>query len=69
MREAREAIEERLARVVDIDPERVWEQTASADGDLSDVLDAARRVVAVDGDVNAGEKVVITEISRRADRG
>jgi tellurite resistance protein len=68
VRETHEVIDERLARVVDINPEDVWERMASEDGDLSDVLDAARRVAAVDGDANAAEKAVLAEIARRAGR-
>lgn len=68
VRETHEVVDERLARVVDVDPEDVWERMASEDGDLSDVLDAAHRVAAVDGDVNAAEKAVLAEITSRAHR-
>lgn len=68
VRETHEVIDERLARVVDIDPEDVWERMAAEEGDLSDVLDAARRVADVDGVASAAEEAVIAEIARRVDR-
>ncbi|WP_219815351.1 TerB family tellurite resistance protein [Rathayibacter sp. AY1B5] len=68
VRETHEVVDERLARVVDMDPEDVWERMASEEGDLSDVLDAAQRVAAVDGEASAAENAVLAEIARRADR-
>jgi tellurite resistance protein len=67
-RETHEVVDERLARVVDMDPDDVWERMASEEGDLSDVLDAAQRVAAVDGEASAAENAVLAEIARRADR-
>ncbi|KQQ09751.1 TerB family tellurite resistance protein [Rathayibacter sp. Leaf296] len=68
VRGAHEVIDEGLDRIVDIDPEDVWERMAAEEGDLSDVLDAARRVADVDGVASAAEEAVIAEIARRVDR-
>ncbi|SFL28701.1 hypothetical protein [Streptomyces pini] len=67
-RERHQTVDERLAHLVDIDPAEVWERMDAEPGDLSDVLDAADRVAAVDGDVNKSEKAVISELRDRCGR-
>jgi tellurite resistance protein len=58
--------DEQLTRVVDVDPDEVWRRVDSETGDLDDLLDAASKVAAVDGPVNAREKAVIAELHDRA---
>ncbi|MFF3891128.1 hypothetical protein [Streptomyces sp. NPDC001914] len=68
VREHHQVIDEQLARLVDIDPDDVWQRIDAEPGDLSDVLDAADRVAAVDGDINSREKAVISELRDRCCR-
>ncbi|MGW3719101.1 hypothetical protein ACWD8L_18505 [Streptomyces sp. NPDC005133] len=68
VRERHQVVDEQLARLVDIDPDEVWKRIDAEPGDLSDVLDAADRVAAVDGDINAREKAVISELRDRCCR-
>ncbi|MER5405576.1 hypothetical protein [Streptomyces sp. NPDC002769] len=68
VRERHQVVDEQLARLVDIDPAEVWRRIDAEPGDLSDLLDAADRVAAVDGDVNAREKAVISELRDRCRR-
>ncbi|MFI1293945.1 hypothetical protein ACH4VM_36965 [Streptomyces sp. NPDC020792] len=68
VRERHQVVDEQLAQLVDIDPAEVWRRIDAEPGDLSDILDAAERVAAVDGDVNAREKAVISELRDRCNR-
>ncbi|WP_410535982.1 hypothetical protein [Streptomyces sp. KL2] len=68
VREQHQVVDEQLAHLVDIDPAEVWRRMDAEPGDLSDVLDAADRVAAVDGDVNKLEKAVISELRDRCSR-
>ncbi|MFE9925201.1 hypothetical protein ACFYQA_27590 [Streptomyces sp. NPDC005774] len=68
VREQHQVVDEQLAQVVDIDPAEVWRRIDAEPGNLSDILDAAERVAAVDGDVNAREKAVISELRDRCGR-
>ncbi|MER7491687.1 hypothetical protein ABT033_03395 [Streptomyces pharetrae] len=68
VRERHEVVDEQLAHLVDIDPAEVWERIEAEPGDLSDLVDAAHRVAAVDGDLNAREKAVISELRDRCRR-
>ncbi|SFR03646.1 hypothetical protein SAMN04488564_102363 [Lentzea waywayandensis] len=67
-RERHQVNDEQLANVIDIDPDEVWHRVSAETGDLSDVVDAAERVGAVDGDLNAHEKAVIAELQDRCRR-
>lgn len=67
--ERHEVVDEQLARLVDLDPDDVWQRVDSEEGDLSDVLDAAARVAAVDGDANSRERKLLTELETRCRRG
>ncbi len=69
VRERHEVVDEQLAHVVDLDPAEVWKRVDAEPGDLSDVLDAAERVAAVDGDVTSREKAVLKELRERCRRG
>ncbi|MGW5095637.1 hypothetical protein ACWEQ1_30930 [Streptomyces nodosus] len=68
VREQHQVVDEQLARLVDIDPAEVWQRIDAESGDLSDILDAADRVAAVDGAVDAREKAVISELRERCSR-
>ncbi|MFD9725261.1 hypothetical protein [Streptomyces sp. NPDC059072] len=67
-RERHQVVDERFARLVDMDPAEVWRRLDAEPGDLSDVIDVAERVAAVDGAVNAREKAVICELRDRCRR-
>ncbi|MEH0548451.1 hypothetical protein QA802_36920 [Streptomyces sp. B21-105] len=69
VRERHQVVDEQLARLVDIDPAEVWERLDAESGDLSDLLDVANQVAAVDGDVNSREEAVISELQDRCRRG
>jgi hypothetical protein len=68
VRDEHEVIDERLAQVVDVDPEDLWRRLEAETGDLSDLVAAATRVATVDGPVNALEKALISELTHRAVR-
>ncbi|WP_424464899.1 hypothetical protein [Pseudoclavibacter helvolus] len=55
--------DERLASIVNVDPDELWSLVAQADGDLTDIVDASVIVAEVDGDVNRLERAVLDEIS------
>lgn len=68
VRDQHQVVDERLARLVDIDPADVWRRLDAESGDLSEILDVANRVAAVDGAVNALEKAIISELRERCVR-
>ncbi|MET9617392.1 hypothetical protein [Kitasatospora indigofera] len=65
VREQHQVVDEQFARLVDIDPAEVWRRLDAEPGDLSDLLDVAERVAAVDGPVNKFEGAVIAELRDR----
>ncbi|MET7285353.1 hypothetical protein [Streptomyces sp. NPDC005573] len=65
VRERHQVVDEELAHLIDIDPAEVWRRMDAEPGDLSDLLDVAERVATVDGDLNAREKDVISELRKR----
>ncbi|MEX5296249.1 hypothetical protein QYM41_13310 [Kocuria sp. CPCC 205268] len=65
VRDQHQVVDEQLARLVDIDPDKVWRRLDAEPGNLSDVVDAAERVATVDGAVNTREKAVIAELRER----
>ncbi|WP_306327405.1 hypothetical protein [Streptomyces venezuelae] len=67
--EQHQVVEDRLARVVAIDPAEVWRRVDAEPGDLGDVVDAAERVAAVDGAPGARAKAVLAELRDRCRRG
>jgi hypothetical protein len=68
VRERHGVVDEQLARLIDVDPAEVWERLDGESGDLSDILDAAKRVAAVDGAINASERAIIAELEDRCAR-
>ncbi|MER6325264.1 hypothetical protein [Streptomyces coelicoflavus] len=68
VRERHDVVDEQLAQVVDIDPADVWKRVDAEPGDLGDVLDAAERVAAVDGDINSRERAILAELRERCRR-
>ncbi|MFD9222697.1 hypothetical protein ACFWDI_22385 [Streptomyces sp. NPDC060064] len=68
VRDQHQVVDRQLAHLVDIEPAEVWRRIDAEPGDLSDILDAADRVAAVDGDVNASERAVIAELRDRCRR-
>ncbi|WP_159768883.1 hypothetical protein [Streptomyces sp. HM190] len=69
VREQHQVVDDDLARLVDIDPAEVWRRLDAEPGDLSDLIEAANQVAAVDGDVNARERAVISELRDRCHQG
>lgn len=68
VRERHGVADEKLARLIDVDSAEVWGRLDGESGDLSDILDAASRVAAVDGAVNASERAIISELEDRCAR-
>lgn len=68
VRDQHQVVDEQLANVVDVDPAEVWQRLDNESGDLSDILDVADRVAAVDGPVNKLEKATIAELHGRCSR-
>ncbi|WEH39132.1 hypothetical protein [Streptomyces sp. AM 2-1-1] len=68
VRERHQVVDERLAHLVDLDPDEVWSRLDAEPGDLSDLVEVADRVAAVDGAVNAREKAVISDLRDRCRR-
>lgn len=68
VRERHQVVDDKLARLIDVDPVEVWRRLDAEPGDLSDLLDVANRVANVDGAVNARERGVISELQDRCGR-
>ncbi len=68
MGERHEVFDERLANLVDLDPDEVWRRVDVESGDLSDILDAARRVAAADGNISRREQAVLDELGKHCSR-
>ena len=68
VRDHHQVVDDEIARLVDIDPAEVWRRLDGELGDLSDILDVAHRVAAVDGALNAREKALISELQDRCGR-
>ena len=69
VRDRHQVADEKLARVVDVDPAEVWRRLDAEPGDVSDLVDVANRVANVDGAVNALERGTISELQDRCGRG
>ncbi|MGW1327903.1 hypothetical protein ACWD64_35880 [Streptomyces antibioticus] len=67
-RERHQIDDEQLADVITLDPDEVWQRIDAEPGDLSDVLDAAERIAAVDGDPGTRVKAVVAELRDRCRR-
>ena len=57
--------DDRLRRVVDVDPDEVWARLARESGDLTDLVDAATAVARIDGDITKLEQATLDELGRR----
>ncbi|MFD7761186.1 hypothetical protein [Streptomyces microflavus] len=68
VRDRHQVVDERLARLIDIDPAEVWRRLDAEPGDLSDLLEVADRVATVDGALNTFERTVISELRDRCRR-
>ncbi|MEU8506461.1 hypothetical protein AB0C40_17395 [Streptomyces brevispora] len=68
VRDRHQVVDEQLAHLVDLDPAEVWRRLDAEPGDLSDLVDVANRVAAVDGSVNGREAAVISELRERCCR-
>ena len=69
VKDRHQVADEKLARVVDVDPAEVWRRVDAEPGDVSDLVDVANRVATVDGPVNALERGTISELQDRCGRG
>lgn len=65
VRDQHQIVDEKLARIVDIDPDQVWRRLEAETGDLSDILEAANKVATVDGALNSHEKTILSELQDR----
>lgn len=65
-RERHEIVDDRLAGVVDIDPDDVWSMVAAVQDDLDDIVDASVAVAEIDGEVNPRERVILDEVRTRS---
>lgn len=65
VREQHDVFDEALAHTVEVDPEDVWQRLSHADGDLSELIEVANRVAAVDGEMNSPEEEMISELQDR----
>lgn len=63
VQERHDIADDRLASIVDLDPDDVWSLVAEADDDLADVVDASEVVAKIDGEINAKERAVLDELS------
>ncbi len=60
--------DDQLAQVVEIDADEVWRRINAEAGELSDIVDAANRVAAVDGEPTKKERVIVAAIEDRCRR-
>lgn len=65
VREQHDVFDEALAHTVEVDPEDVWQRLSHADGDVSELIEVANRVAAVDGEMNSSEEEMISELQDR----
>jgi hypothetical protein len=68
VRDQHQVVDEQLAHLVDVDPAEVWRRLDAEPGDVSDLVDVANRVAAVDGAVNARERAIISGLQDRCGR-
>jgi tellurite resistance protein len=60
-----EVVDEELAQLVELDVDEVWRRLDAEEGDLSDLVDLATKVAAVDGETTKKERAVIAAIADR----
>lgn len=63
-----DVVDEKLANVVDIDRGEFWNLLDAAGRNVSDLVDVAERVAAVDGEVNSRERKFIAELAAHCER-
>lgn len=68
IKERFEIEDEKLARVIDLDPADAWSLIAEAKGDLEDIVEASKAVAAIDGEINAKEQEMLDEVELRCHR-
>ena len=68
VKERHHVIDELLAQSVDIDAAEVWRRLDAEPGDVGDILDAARAVAAVEGNISRNERKLISELEDRCAR-
>lgn len=68
VRDQHQVVDEQLAQLIDVDSAEIWRRVDAELGDLDDVIDAAGRVAAVDGEVNSRERAVLLELEERCSR-
>lgn len=64
-RERHQVVDERLASVIDLDKDEVWQQVADATGDRGQLVAAAFSIAAVDGPLTPRESALIEELKER----
>jgi hypothetical protein len=64
----RQVVDDELAQLVDLDLDEVWRRLDAEDGDLSDLVDTANKVAAVDGEPSKKERVLVAAIAARCRR-
>lgn len=67
VRQDHQLVDDVFSQVVDVQADDVWLQLASEEGDLDDVVDAARSVAECDGPTNAKEKALLKQIGERCE--
>jgi tellurite resistance protein len=65
VRERHQVVDDELTQLVEVDAAEVWRRLSLEGDDLSDLVDAARAVAAVDGEANAAERKVLSELEDR----
>ncbi len=65
VKEQYQVVDEALASLIDLEPEQVWLMLDAETGDLTDLLEVAKKVATVDGDLTAKERAVIAELKDR----
>jgi tellurite resistance protein len=60
-------VDDELARLITVDPAEVWRRIDGETGDLSDLIEVAEQVAAVDGQASKKESAVVDEIRRRCE--
>lgn len=63
--ERHDAVDAELAEVVELDPESVWHRISAETGDLSDLVEAGKKVAEIDGKINASERRILSELDDR----
>lgn len=68
VRDNHQVVDGDLTGLVDLDNDEVWRRLRAEEGDLSDILDAAKLVATVDGDLNKHERKILDELRGRCGR-